>query len=64
MLLHYHDEHTTPAAKFEGLMAERFTIAPERSSRAYEEFLFSDGEVARLHHYVFGYITEGRWWSV
>ncbi len=60
MILHHHDEHTTPADKFEHLMATRFTIAPERSSRAYEEFCFPDGEVARLHHYVFGYITEGR----
>lgn len=59
MLLHFHDEHTTPAAKFEHLMAERFIIAPERSSRACEEFLFSDGEVARLYHYVFGYVAEG-----
>lgn len=53
-------EELMPAELFDRRMTENFTIAPERSFRAYEEFILPGGEIACTIHYTFGYVAAGK----
>lgn len=56
----FEDDTQQSTIYLEKMIGYRFSVSPDHSFRAYEDFTMPDGEVVRLQHYVFGYITEGR----
>jgi len=55
MIIDSDDRGYSACSTIEQFVASRYSVHPQRSYRAYEEFLFADGDSARTTAYTFAY---------